>query len=77
MEGGDEMIVYKDILKKLSGVGWSSYRLRNSKVLSETTMQRIRTGRPITTESIDRICGILHCPIDEIVEYVPDEGQGS
>lgn len=70
------MIVYKDILKKLSDVGWSSYRLRNEKVLSETTMQRIRTGKTITTESIDRICDILHCPIEEIVCYVPNEEQG-
>ena len=69
------MIVYKDILKKLSSIGWSSYRLRNEKVLTETTMQRIRTGRAITTESIDRICALLNCQPGDILQYIPDEEQ--
>ena len=71
------MIVYKDILRKLSAAGWTSYRLRNEKILSEETMQRIRTGGVLKTDSLDKICKLLNCPIEEIICYVPDEGQGS
>ena len=67
------MIVYKEILQKLSSVGWTSYRLRNEKILSEETMQRIRTGQSITTDSINKICNILRCPIEEIIVHIPDE----
>ena len=71
------MIVYKDILRKLSAAGWTSYRLRNEKILSEETMQRIRTGGVLKTDSLDKICKLLNCPIEEIICYVPDEGQGN
>ena len=70
------MIVYKDILRKLSAAGWTSYRLRNEKMLSEETMQRIRTGGILKTDSLDKICRLLNCPIEEIICYVPDEEQG-
>ena len=75
-KGVMRLIVYKDILPKLSSVGWTSPKLRKAHILSEETMQRIRTGQTITTESLNRICNILHCPIEEIIEHIPDEEQG-
>lgn len=62
------MYVYKDILGKLKKAGYSSYRIRNEGLFSEGTIQNIRDGKPITVKTLDAICQILHCTIDEVVE---------
>ena len=53
------MIVYLDVLPKLAARGWSSYRLRHEGKLPESVLTRLRQGRPVTTETIDRICELL------------------
>jgi len=66
------MLRYKvNILEELKKAGYSSYRMRQEKVLSESTLQRIREGSPtITLESIGVICDILQCQPGDLVERV-------
>lgn len=71
------MIVYKDILPRLSKAGWPAPRLRREKVFSESTMANIRHGGVINTNTIDKICRLLQCPVEDVLCYVPDEGQGN
>lgn len=69
------MLRYKvNILEELKKAGYSSYRMRQEKILSESTLQRIREGKTfVTLESIGVICGILHCQPGDLVEWVEDE----
>ena len=67
------MLIYKDILGQLSAAGFTTYRLRKEKLLSERTIQRIRDGYPINTTTIDAICTLLNCQPDKILEYKKDE----
>lgn len=63
------MISYRiDILKALSDRGYPCTRLRKEKILSESTMQNIRHGRNITTETINTICIILRCQPSDIIK---------
>lgn len=66
------MIIYKDILSQLKNAGYSTYRLRQEKLLSECVIQRIRSNQPITTDTIDCICNLLHCNIDDIIDHVEE-----
>lgn len=66
------MIVYKNILGQLSAAGYTTYRLRKEKILSENTIQRIRDGSPLTTTTIDVICTLLECSVDNVLEYKKD-----
>ena len=66
------MIQYLDILTKLKQAGYSTTRLRQEKILSEKTIQQIRTGKPITTETINKICTLINCPVQEIIQYKKD-----
>lgn len=66
------MIVYKNILQKLKDAGYTSYRLRQESLLPESTIQQIRNEKPVSLKSIDVICRLLDCPIEEVVVYVPD-----
>lgn len=66
------MLRYKaNILEKLKEAGYSSYRLRQEKVLSEGTLQKMRSGNiAITLESLGVVCDILHCQPGDLVEWV-------
>jgi putative transcriptional regulator len=63
------MIIYKEILQKLKDAGYNTNRIRKEKILSEGTLQRLRDGRPITTETIDTICNLTGCDIVDIIEH--------
>ena len=63
------MIIYKDILQKLKDAGYNTNRIRKEKILSEGTLQRLREGKPITTETLDVICNITGEKIENIIEH--------
>lgn len=63
------MIIYKDILQKLKDAGYNTNQIRKEGLLSEGTLQRLRGGRPITTETIDIICNLTGRKVEEIIEH--------
>lgn len=67
------MIVYKDIIKKLKEAGYTATRIREEKLISESTMSRIRRGESISTNTIDIVCKLTGCKVEDILEYVSDE----
>ncbi len=69
------MLHYKvNILDGLKTAGYISYRLRQEKVLAESTLQKIRSGSTdITLETIDVICEILQCQPGDLLEWAPGE----
>lgn len=62
-----------DILKSLSDRGYNATKIRKDKILSQATMQNIRQGKGITTDTINTICLILRCQPSDIIEIVPTE----
>lgn len=69
------MIVYKDIIKKLKEAGYTVTRIRAEKLISESTMSRIRRGESISTNTIDIVCKLTGCKVEDILEYVSDEAK--
>lgn len=68
------MFRYKiDVMKALSERGYTSTRMRREKILSEATMQNLRKGKGITTDTINIICIILRCQPSDIIEIVPTD----
>lgn len=65
-------VKYKDILGKLKEIGLSTTQLRRQRLLSESTLSRIRRNGVITTEALDIICNLLHCQPSEIMEIEYD-----
>ena len=77
------MIIFKDILKKLSAAGWSTYRLQKEKQISNGVISRLRAGDSISTNTVDTICRLLHCQPNDVMEYIDvdvseesEEGRG-
>lgn len=67
------MIVFNNILQQLSNAGWSTYRLQKEKQLSNGIIMQIRSGKPITTETIDKLCRLLNCQPSDLIRYVPNK----
>ena len=69
------MIIYKDILRKLNNAGYNTNRLRKERLLSESTIQGIREGKPLTAKTIDTVCLLLNCQPNNIMQVVKETPQ--
>lgn len=70
------MLNYKiNVQQKLKEAGYSSYRLRQEKLLSESTVQKLRLGdMSLSFATLNVICNILQCQPGDILEWVPEGG---
>lgn len=58
-----------DVLQALKNAGFNTNRIRKEKLLSESTLQKFRSGEMVHTSSIDTICRLLNCQPGDILEY--------
>ena len=63
------MIVYKDILSKLSEAGYNTTTIRKEKILSESTLTKIRNNEPIRLDSLEVISKLTHEAVENLVEF--------
>lgn len=59
-------------MNELKAIGYSSYRLRNEKILSEKVMTDIRNNK-VTMTTLNKLCHLMHCQPGDILQYVPDD----
>ena len=68
--GGDKMLKYKiNVLEALKANGLTTYKIRKDKLLSESTLQKLRERKPISWENIESICKMLDCQPNVFLEY--------
>ena len=71
LSGGGNLIRYKiDVLEALKAVGYSSYRLRQDKIIGESMLQKIRRGEMMSWETLSKVCMLLNCQPGDILEYI-------
>lgn len=51
----------------------TTYTLRVKHGISHATVQRLQANMPVSTHTLNKLCTILHCPIEDVAEYIPDE----
>lgn len=61
-----------NVLDALKDKGYSSYTLRKEKLLSESTIQKLREGEGVAWDNLDTLCRLLDCDISELLEYQKD-----
>lgn len=67
------MVYKKDVLKALQESGYSTYRLRKERLLSESTIHKLRYGIGVSWDNIETICRLLGCQPGDILEYAEEE----
>ena len=58
-----------DILETLKEKGYSSYTLRKENILSQSTLQKLREGKGLAWDNIERLCALLECQPGDLLEY--------
>lgn len=67
-------IIYEKLLKKLEKHGYTSYRIKQNKIIGQGTLTAIKNGTGgLDAKSIAKLCALLDCQPGDIMEYVPDE----
>jgi putative transcriptional regulator len=67
-------LVYKiDVLQALKDKGFTTYRLRHDKLLSESTIQKLRNNKGVAWENIETLCGLLECQPADLIAYEKGE----
>ena len=63
------MISYKPFYETLYKKGLTEYYLIFKQGFSANTIHRMKSGKPITTKTLDELCFILQCPVSAVLEY--------
>lgn len=61
-----------DVVSALKENGITSYKIRNEKLLSESTLQKLRKGEGVSWDNLETLCRLLECQPSDLIEYVPD-----
>ncbi len=69
----DCMISYEPFWRTLKARGESTYTLINRYGISSATIDRMKKGLGISTAKVDDFCRILHCRVEEVIVYLPNE----
>ena len=67
--GGWCMISYEPLFRTMEKRGISSYRLEKMG-FSRATYYAIRNGQSVSTNTIDRLCHLLQCRVEDVMEHI-------
>ena len=67
------MISYRPFWETLKASSESPYTLINKYRVSCATFDKVRKNKAITTTTLNDLCRILDCPVEKILEYIPNE----
>lgn len=65
------MISYAPLWETMKRVGATTYTLQVKGHISSSTIRRLRAGESVSTNTLDALCAILNCTLDDVVEYLP------
>lgn len=67
------MISYRPFYRTLLKRNKTEYELIFKEGLSANTLHRMKKGLPITTKTLDTLCFILNCDVQDILEHDKEE----
>ena len=66
------MIVFNRLWDTMKRQGISQYRLIKEHKISSGQLDRLRKNDNVSTFTLNQLCKILNCKLDDIAEYVED-----
>lgn len=67
------MISYEPFYVTLKERGVSTYKLIHDYGISRSLLDRLKHNRPISTVTLNDLCSILHCRVENILVFTPDD----
>lgn len=66
------MISYAPLWRTMEKQGATTYTLQVKGQISSSTIRRLKAGESVSTNTLDALCKILQCQLDDIAIYSPD-----
>lgn len=67
------MISYEPLYKTMKEKGVTTYKLINEYGISRSLLDRLKHNKPITTVTLNDLCRILGCRVEDVLSYTDDE----
>lgn len=67
------LISYGPFYRTLIRKGITEYYLIFKQGVDANTIHRMKHGKAITTTTLNTLCEILDCRVEDVLEYIPDE----
>ncbi len=66
------MIVFDKLWQTIEQKGFSTYRLREECGIDSKTIRRLKANENIESKTVNKLCTVLNCRVEDIMEYIPD-----
>lgn len=67
------MIVFDKLWGVMKEKGVSTYLLIEKCGIDSKTIRRLRANDNMETKTLNKLCAVLDCRLEDIAEYLPDE----
>ena len=66
-------IRYNKLWKKLIDENMMKVDLRDQAGITTNALAKLGKNEHVSTQVLEKVCKVLHCEIQDIIEFVPDE----
>jgi len=66
------MVSYKPLWEIMEKQGITTYNLINKHGFNSRTINNLKHNRGITVYTLERLCMVLNCTPNDILEFIPD-----
>lgn len=66
------MIVFDKLWITMEEKGVSTYTLREKCGIDSKTIRRLRANENIETKTLNKLCSVLKCRLEDIAEFIED-----
>lgn len=67
------MVSYAPLWRTIKMCGATTYTLQVKGGISSSNIRRLKAGDSVSTNTLEALCRILNCAIQDVVEYLPDK----
>lgn len=67
------MIIFDKLWILMEERGISTYKLREVCGIDSKTIRRLKANDNTETKTLNKLCSILDCKLEDIAQYVPDK----
>jgi len=66
------MISYEPLWRTMEEKNATTYTLQVKGGISSSTIRRMKANESVSTNTLDALCKILNCKLNDVAEYIPD-----
>lgn len=64
------MIAFYKLWDKMNRMGIRKKDLKDKKIVSAATLNKLKNNETVTTETIDKLCDFFNCQPEELIEHI-------